>query len=596
MFILSLFLIYSLSAEADPKVSAFVDKPKVSLNDSLTFTIQIELQDEEPDDLIFPKLSELRDFDLLGQRPGIEQSISFVNGKMIRKKNLTRNYNLQPKTQGRFQLGPFDVQIDGKTFKTKEVSIEVTIQAASPSPPPSQPFFPSPFAPGFKDLFSNPFQRTKKALIKFQLFLNREKAYLGEMILADWVFFSSVEKIRAEPKKIPTLKGFWKKELLDPSAPTVFLGTEVIDDVLYRKELLTSYALFPVETGDLVIDSYIAQFTDLSDFFGREITKSTPSRRLSVKPLPLEGRGNFSGAVGDFSVQASLSETETQTGQPLSYKLRFEGQGSIRDIQPPNIPFPLSLKTYPPAEKSHFSPEKSRKEFEFLIIPQKVETVTTPSFPLTTFHPESGAYRNHAIPSLSFKVTKGANDPPAEDSSFFGSNDKKTQEPKEWKMLKEPGFFIFNQISLLKFWTVFYTILMLAFSFLYLIRRMGWAKISFEEKLEMHLKKIQKLVNKKQTEKAAVSLINLIYRTVSDLTQGKESPQEWQKMIQALPPSLHRKFAEPLTTLIQELEALSFAPRECSPLEEQVKPLLERTQALLRKIVASRSRTGKEND
>ena len=594
MFFLSFFLILSFPAKADPKVSAFVDKPKVSLNDTLTFTIQIEFQGKEPDNVVLPELSELRDFNILGQWSGTQQSISFTNGKMSRKKTLIKNYDLQPKTQGRLRLDSFDVQVEGKTFKTKEIFIEVTGQNASPSPLP-KPSFPSPFGPGFRNLFPDPFQSTKKTLIKFQLFLDKQSAYLGEMVLADWVFFSSAERMRYQIERTPTLKGFWREELVAPSATTVFLGTEVIDNVLYRKELLNSYALFPVETGDLEIDSYTVRFMDLLSFTGRGIIKSTAPKLLPVKPLPSEGRGDFSGAVGDFNVQASLNGMETQTGQPLSYKLRFEGRGAVRDIQPPDIPFPFSVKAYPPAEKSHFSPEKSWREFEFLLIPEKAGTITIPSFFLTTFHPKSGKYRNHAIPSLSFKVTEGKS-PLAEGSSFLDRGDKKNQKPKEWMLLRESGFFTFNQSALLKIWAVFYMALMLIFSLLYSIRRRSWTKLSLEKNLEIHFKKIQNLVNRNQAEKAAVSLINLIYQTVSDLTQEEESSQEWQKMIQTLPPSLHRKFAESLITLVQELESFSFAPRGGAPLTGQIQPLLKRTQTLLRKMAASSPRIAKENE
>lgn len=583
---LPVLLIFPFQTGALFQVSAVVDKKKLALNEALTFTIQVETQIKKPENLIFPNLSDPRDFNVLERWSGTQESISFINGKMTRKSTLTKNYKLQPKTQGRLRLDSFDVEIDGKTFKTKEIFIQVT-PPSGPSTP-SQPFFPSPFSQGLKKLFPTPFQRGKKARVKFKLFLDKPKAYVGEMVLADWVAFSSMEKINYHIEKIPTLKGFWKEELVAPGSNAVFLGTEVIDNVLYKKELLHSFALFPVETGELEIDSYTIQFMDMFSFSGRGTLRSTKPRRFSVKPLPAEGRGNFSGAVGDFKVRASLSETQTQTGQPLSYKLRFEGVGQVRTIQAPKIPFPSSVKIYPPAEKSEFTVKKSWKEFEYLIIPQSTGTIAIPSFSLTSFYPKSGKYRFHQIPVFSFNVEKGDEKNVTENLSFFDKGGKAPKEP-QWKPLSEESLFVFNQRILLKFWIVFYAVLILAFVSLYSIRRRSWTKISPEEDLEIQFRKIQEFADQKQTEKTAVALINLIYQTVSRITQDRETSQEWEKMLQALPPSLHRKYAESLTSLIQELEAFSFAPKGHSPVKKQIQPFVKKAHILLRKMVDSLS-------
>ena len=595
--VIGLFVLLAISFQttARPKVSSRVDKYKMPLNSSLIFTIQVEFQTERPKNLIFPDLSGLQDFNVLEKWSATQESISFINGQMTRKRALKRNYRLQPKTQGRLRLDSFNVQVDRAIFKTKEVFITVIPPVKSS---PSQPLFLSPVSPGFNSLFPPPFfqqKREGKTRLKFKLFLDKPNAYVGEMVLADWVTFSSSGGVKYQVEKMPTLKGFWKEELVEPSGNLVFLGTEVIDNVLYRKELLHSIALFPVEAGDLEIDPYTIRVMDLLRFAGRRGTiKSTTSHRFPVKPLPSEGRGNFSGAVGDFTVQASLSETETQTGKPLSYKLRFEGEGQVRDIQSPEIPFPSSLKTYPPAEKSEFTVKKSWKEFEFLIIPKSTGVIAIPSFSLTTFYPKSGRYRTHQIPTLSFNVTKGDGKGLTENMSFFNKGDKEPEKP-QWIPLRKNSPFFLNQKILLKFWIIFYSLLILAFVFLYSIRRSGWTKISVEANLEIQLKKIQELANKKQPEKAAVALINLIYQTVSHMTQDREPSQEWRKMLQVLPPSLHRQFANPLTMLIQDLEDFSFAPKKDSPVRNQIQPLFKRTRNLLKKLVSSISHTTEDS-
>ena len=588
------FLAFSFPSEGRFQVSAVVDRSRIPLGDSLTFTIQIEFQGKEPKNLILPDLSELRDFHVLSRWSGTRHSISFINGKMTRKKTLMRNYSLQPKTQGRLRLDPLNVQVEGKIFKTKAIFIDVTSEKNSPPAPPAPGFPLTPFPRGFQNLFPDPFS-SGKPLVKFQLFLNKKSAYLGEMVLADWVVFVSADRMRYQIEKAPTLKGFWREELVAPSMNMVSLGTKVINNVLYKKELLNSYALFPVETGDLEIDSFSVRFVDLWSFSGNGILKTTAPRRFPVRPLPLEGRGNFSGAVGKFSVYAFLSKTESQTGQPLSYKLRFEGRGAVRDIRPPKIPFPSSVKIYPPAEKSEFSSKKSWKEFEYLLIPQKTGTFKIPTFSLTVFHPETGNYRTHNIPALSFKVTKGKDGPLTENLSFLNKSDEEKPTHGKWRPARETGALALDQKTVLKFWMIFYLTGAICFFLIYLIRRRSRKKASLKEELEKQFKKIQELVKKGQAEQAAVSLINLICQTVSRL--AGESSQEWRKMLEALPPSAREKFEEPLTRLIEELEALSFAPGNPSAgqTQQQIQPLLRQTQDLLRKIAANNSGGAKES-
>ena len=584
----AVLLFFPVSATASFQVSSFTDRDQTPLNGSLVFTIQIEFKNKEPKNIALPDFSNLRDFYVLDQWSGSQQSLSLINGKMTSRKTLTKNYTLQPKAQGRLRLDSFDVLVEGQKFKTDPIFIHVTPPSSAPSPLPHgapfslSPMFPSP--PSFQNLFPDPLSgENRKALIKFQLFLNKKQAYVGEMVTADWVIFSSVKKIQYQIHKLPLLKGFWKKELTPPSNPSVFLGTEVIDKTLYRKELLSSVALFPLESGTLTIDPFTVRVKYFSGFSGEEAIRATAPRSFSVKPLPSAGRGNFSGAVGDFSVQAGLSATEATAGQPVSYKLRFEGRGQAHTIRFPEILFPPSVKTYPPAHKSEFSVKNSWKEFEVLLIPKGPGKVTVPSFTVTTFHPKSGAYRVHRIPALSFQARKGTDSPPVEGRSFFegpGDNEK-------WEQLNSVGPFVFHHSALLKFWIVFYTGLTLIFALLCIFRLRAERKIPFQEALSTRFQEIQELINKGQGEKAAVSLINLIYQTVSRLTQ-RESSLEWEEMVPALPPSLREEFESSLIRLIRDLEALSFAPKNSlqKPSTKKMTYLLNRTQSLIGKMLS----------
>ena len=96
-----------------------------------------------------------------------------------------------------------------------------------------------------------------------------------------------------------------------------------------------------------------------------------------------------------------MKKTEGAVNEPLSLKITFEGSGHPRFIDLPDIPFPSSVDTYPPVQKSQFSNKRiGTKEFEILIIPKQEGRLIIPSFSLSTFNPETNQYIVHQSPEF----------------------------------------------------------------------------------------------------------------------------------------------------------------------------------------------------
>ena len=100
--------------------------------------------------------------------------------------------------------------------------------------------------------------------------------------------------------KYPTLKGFWKEDI--HLTTNLSYEEEVVGGVPYRKALLASYALFPMDEGSAVIDPYKAKATivglNLRNF---QTVKSSREIPIVVKPLPAENRpSHFTGGLESF--------------------------------------------------------------------------------------------------------------------------------------------------------------------------------------------------------------------------------------------------------------------------------------------------------
>ncbi len=96
----------------------------------------------------------------------------------------------------------------------------------------------------------------------------------------------------------------------------------------------------PIKPGTAMIDEYKIKSRvrlpsqGLGGFYGRpyEYTKSSAAVPIKVKPLPTEGRpSDFTGAVGQFEVHATVENTTAPVNQPVSLKVRFEGARQCQD-------------------------------------------------------------------------------------------------------------------------------------------------------------------------------------------------------------------------------------------------------------------------
>lgn len=129
---------------------------------------------------------------------------------------------------------------------------------------------------------------------------------------------------------------------------------------------------------------------------------------VNVLPLPTEGRpASFTGAVGEFTLNASTGITEATVGDPVPVDLSIEGQGNFDSIQSPVLTQPKGWKSFP-ARRYTVGDENvntrdlmnQRIGFSVVLVPQEV-IAEVPAFEFAYFNPESKKYvvmRSNALP------------------------------------------------------------------------------------------------------------------------------------------------------------------------------------------------------
>jgi len=582
-------------------VTAQTDLQTIALNQLLTFTISIKYDESQPRDIQIPDSFEITNFKILNQWSGPQSSVSIINGHLKKTQLLKYHYELQAQKQGTLTIPSLDVKVNGRTYRTKPINVVVLQKQNTPPAQkglPLNPTNPLSIDPFF-DSFFKPLQRFSinpnvNTAVKIQLQLNKKTVYEGEALTADWSLLSSSGNIQSEVHKSPKLKDFWKESLkVDPQGQ--FVGTVVINNVLYRKTLFDSMMLFPLKSGSLQVDSYFLKVSSVFGFRSSSQIKKSPLKIIQVKPLPLKGRRAFSGAVGDFQVQAVVTDKQVKVNEPLSYLLKFEGDGHPQFIQSPKIPFPEEFKMYSPVEKSKFLPQgKSFKHYEFILIPKEEGLFKIPAYEISTFNPTSGTYIYHQMPSVQIQVLKG--DRASEEGlKFF---DKDTQSNPNQNLFQQLDSFFWpsflNHQFLKKFWIFFYLFVSLVF-ILWTFWPLRKKSPSVRRKLKEGLQEVDVLIRQGNYKSSAMKLVSLVYMVLYQFdSQGTST--DWMGLVKKLPPSFYDQQGEALVGLMKDLEELSFAPQNLSKPAQlhRIKVLYLKTNRILGQLLETKQQVRKK--
>ena len=602
----------SLDSFARVQVTATVDRNSVQEGDFILYSIRVTAKNQTVQ-VGDPRLPDLEGFDLVSKNESMESRHEFVNGEIQALVTQSYNYTLVAPKRGQFKLAPAEVIVDGKTFSTLPITITVAA-GGGPRPRPQRPQQ-DPMADPMDDVDDQFTQLLRRQILGMQrrgdprgeqparplnekeaflldVAVDKKEAFVGEQVTVTYYLYTRHLVRDIDPLKYPTLKGFWKEDI---EIPTRLNYEEVVvNGVPYRRALLASYAVFPLKPGVISIDSYKAKCTVVMSnsalgLFGMgnvyQFTKASPEFRLQVKALPTAGLPkSFSGAVGEFDVSASVPGGQKfQVGQPFSYKIRIEGRGNAKTIEPPAVEYPSSVEIFDTKSDSKFFKDgRSFKEFEVLVIPRANGPLKLPAVAIGVFDPKSQRYVEKTTQPIEVMIAGGA---PGEVIS--GRKMELPETKRERKLVLPPpvislGWDLpFSKQTRFQFWILLILFILAGFVGLDLLnaRRAG-SSSTMMRTLDAKVKKLRLLSSQGEYRKLGAQGLNLI-SMVLGVAGGQEglSPQQITLAIEGLPPSVREVVSTRLSSIAQKLETLGFAPEamigELSKKEVQSKLLDE---------------------
>lgn len=370
----------SPAAAEDVSFIAEVDTHTVQAGSPVLLVLTVKgSKDIEP--IVLPEIKGFKARDI-----GSQQQFVFVNGQS--EQMVFFRYNLYAMELGRFQIPAISATIDQKTYTTEPINMEVVDQATTSSPGPDN-------------------QASVKDKVFIVLSVPTKEYFVGERIpLIIKLYVSENADVNLASNIDFKREGFDVGEIADSRRYQQLLGEENYNTVEF-----TTY-VYPRRPGELtlgpaqllvrILDRDKSQrrasgipsvFNDefLNGFLTsewRDAMITSEDISLKVFVLPEEGQpGDFSGGVGKFNFDVSVSPVEVNVGDPLTLRMKISGDGSLSNVNFPE-PDASEFKFYDPQIRE----DKGEKILEQVVIPAADQIKEFPPVRFSYFDTEQRTY------------------------------------------------------------------------------------------------------------------------------------------------------------------------------------------------------------
>jgi hypothetical protein len=343
--------------------------------------------------------------------PNQSTSIQIING--AQSASLTYTYLIQPKSVGTFTIGTASISQGGNVYKSDPIKITVVKGADKPKQQQDD-------------------GQISEAEISKNLYIratvDKSKVYKGEQVTVVYKLYTRLSiASQMGINKLPQYQGFWAEEL--ETANNINFTTENVGGKQFRVGVLKKVALFPTQTGTLEITPFELTVpieiqkqkngkSIWDDFFGDpfgrsqiyEFNAKSNVVKIEVEPLPSGQPDDFKGAVGDYSFEAKLNNTNVKSNEPLTLYINLSGSGNIKLLDMPEINLPNGFEKYEPKINEQINRTakiSGTKTGEYLFVPRVVGTRELPPIEFSFFDPSKKKYVTLKSQSFTIDIKPG---------------------------------------------------------------------------------------------------------------------------------------------------------------------------------------------
>lgn len=384
--IVFVFVFFSSAWAEDITFQATVDTTTVELGTSVQLMLTLNGTDQAPPQTI-PKVDGL-DIRLLGP----STQVSIVDGRMSRSSSMI--FSVIPLRTGDFQIPAIVIHLQGKDYSTQPITLKV-VSSGTLTPQGSAGANSS--VSGLQDK------------IFIVMGTGKKEVYLNEPVPLTIKLF--VNDLQVKNIQYPSFEhdGFNVDAFSEPKRYNQVLG-----GVAYHVIEFKTF-IYPTRVGDLTIgpakldanllikssrrkSDPFARFggifdDDAFDLLGafdiKTITLESADLAIKVLPLPEAGKtADFSGAVGKYDFDMSVSPNQVKVGDPLTVRMKISGDGNLKAVNMPAYGESPDFKVYDPK----ITEENGSKNLEQVIIPNQERIKEVPAVHFNYFDPADNNY------------------------------------------------------------------------------------------------------------------------------------------------------------------------------------------------------------
>lgn len=366
---------------------------------------------------------ELDNFNIIaGPYTSQSSSTQYINGKLTSSFTLTYTYTLIAQQEGTFTIPPATITVSHESYSSNGLKIMVLPQDETPAANSSQ----GGQAQGGQTAGSQS-QGGQTAGKADELFIrtivSKTNVYEQECITVSYKLYTLVDIAQITNNiKLPDFSGFVKQEV---DLGNIQTNLEHYNGRNYQTAVLYQVMLYPQHSGDIRIEpasfeaivrvrnqtqvrSFFDSFFDTYSNVSRQLT--APSTTIHVKGLPSGRPAGFSGGVGQFRLNSSISSTELQTNEAVTLKVDITGTGNMKMMKTPQIDWPEGFEAYDPKVQNNFKNTSGgmsgTKTIEYLAIPRASGVYTIPAVQYSYFDPQDGKYKTLTTDEYTLSIAK----------------------------------------------------------------------------------------------------------------------------------------------------------------------------------------------
>ena len=380
IFILSFFLAISTLSFAQVKFEANVSKNKLGINERLRVDFEMN---QDGDNFRPPSFN---GFTVVGG-PNQSVSNSWINGKRTYSKTYT--YFLAPQGRGKFTIGQAEITVEGNTYKTSPVQVEVTAAVETPTDGNNSDFVASENLHLVAEI-SNPNPYLNEAItVVYKLYVS------PRISVSNWREMDS-----------PVYQDFWSQNI---DIKQLNIESGQFEGEPYRYVILRKTILYPQKTGEMEIEPLTLSVSvdvpsDRRDIFGGRLfttidkTVAAGKRTINAKALPQANKPEgFTGAVGKFDFKVTADRSSLAATESLNIKVEVKGNGNLKLFELPELQVPASLEKYEPERIENVRTDLNGTQGSLIdnytIVPMQKGKFPIPSLSFSWFDLESKSYK-----------------------------------------------------------------------------------------------------------------------------------------------------------------------------------------------------------